>query len=108
MPLKYCESVRNTVEICLRVSVRGAQIAEELKVSLAWVNLLNTNLRCFRIVSSAYPNVQRRPRQISFEAELGILKFIDQNATYYQDEIIEFLLTKYDINVHRITVLKAL
>jgi transposase len=108
MPLKYCESVRNTVEICLRAGVRGAQIAEELKVSPAWVSLLNTNLRCFGIVSPAHPSMQGRPRQISFEAELGILEFIDQNATCYQDKIIEFLLTKYDISVHRTTVSRAL
>lgn len=39
IPMKYCDSVRNTVEICLRPGVKGVQIARELKVkpTMGWV-----------------------------------------------------------------------
>jgi hypothetical protein len=77
MPLKYCESVSNSVEICLRSGVTGLQIARELKLSQSWVSLLNVNLQCFGTVSPAHPSVQGRPRQIHSAAELGILDFIE-------------------------------
>jgi transposase len=108
MPLKYCASVRNTVEIYLHAGVQGKQIAEELKVSRQWVSLLNTNLACFGTVSPAHPSVQGRPREIHQEAEQGILAFIDQNTTCYQSEIVDLLLTEYGISVHQTTVSRAL
>ena len=108
MPMKYCDSVRQTVEVCLRAGVTGAQIARELKLNEQWVSKLNVNLHCFGTVSPAHPSVQGRPRQIPFEAEQGILEFIDQNPTCYQDEIVDFLLTEYGISVHRTTVSRVL
>lgn len=45
---------------------------------------------------------------IPAEAEQGICDFLEQNPTAYQDEIVEFLLSEYGINVHRTTVCRAL
>jgi DDE superfamily endonuclease/Arginine repressor, DNA binding domain len=59
-------------------------------------------------VSPAHLGVQGRPRQVSFEAEQGILEFIDQNPTCYQDEIVDFLLTEYDICTSQSTVCRVL
>jgi hypothetical protein len=51
-------------------------------------------------VSPAHPSVQGRPRQTHFEADQGILQFIEQNTICYQDEIVDFLLTEYHICVY--------
>lgn len=42
---------------------------------------------CFEIVSLAHLSVQEHPRQIHFEAEQGILQFIEQNTICYQDNL---------------------
>jgi hypothetical protein len=46
--------------------------------------------------------VQGRPRKITHEAEEGIVDFIDQNPTAYQDEVAEFLLTEYGTQAPRV------
>jgi hypothetical protein len=46
MPMKYCDSMRTTVEICLRTTVTGVHIAAELKQ--------NRCLRARRVVYCNY------------------------------------------------------
>jgi hypothetical protein len=41
--------------------------------------------------------VQGRPRKITRDAEDGIIDFLNQKLTAYQDEIADFLLTEYGI-----------
>jgi transposase len=105
---KYAQSVRETVESCLRAGVDVQQIAEEVHVSHQWVYFLRQNLDAFDTVSPPPLSVQGRPRKITKEAEEGILDFIEQNPTAYQDEIAEFLLSEYGIEAHRTTVCRAL
>jgi len=52
--------------------------------------------------------VQGRPRKITHDAEEGILDFLEQNPTAYQDEIAEFLFTEYDIQASQSTVSRVL
>jgi len=72
------------------------------------VYFLRQNLDAFDTVSPPPLSVQGRPRKITREAEEGILDFIEQNPTAYQDEIAEFLLSEYGIGTHRTTVCRAL
>jgi hypothetical protein len=65
---------------------------------------LRQNLEAFDTVSPPPLSVQGRPRKISHEAELGMLDFLDQNPTAYQDEIADFLLTKYEIEASQPTI----
>src|SRR5271170_268121 len=106
--LKYAESVRQTVEACLRAGVEVTQIADEVRVSHQWVSFLRQNLDAFDTVSPPPLSVQGRPSKITREAEEGILDFIEQNPTAYQDEIAEFLLSEYDIEAHKSTVCRTL
>jgi hypothetical protein len=64
---------------------RVVQIAEEDRVSHGWVSHLRQSLDAFDTVS---PPVQGWPRKITHAAE-GLLDFINQNPTAYQDEIAE-------------------
>jgi transposase len=105
---KYAESVRQTVEACLRAGVEVNQIAQEVYVSHQWVSFLRQNLDAFDTVSPATLSVQGRPRKITREAEEGILDFIEQNPTAYQDEIAEFLLSEYNIEAYTSTVCRTL
>jgi hypothetical protein len=91
---KYAESVRHTVEACLR---EVNQIAHEVYVSHQWVSFLRQNLDAFNTVSPPPFSVQGRPRKITRN---GILDFIEQTPTAYQDKIAEFLLSEYDIEGH--------
>ena len=74
---KYSESVRQTVESCLRAGVGVNEIAEQVRVSHSFVSLLRQNLDTFDIVSPPPLSVQGRPRKITREAEEGILDFIE-------------------------------
>jgi transposase len=105
---KYAESVRQTVETCLRAGVGVVQIAEEVRISHSWVSHLRQNLDAFDTVSPLPLSVQGRPLKITHEAEEGILDFLDQNPTAYQDEIAEFLLTEYGIQTHQSTISRVL
>jgi hypothetical protein len=89
--LKYSNSVRCTVETCLRTGVPPLQIAEEIRVSHQWVYNLRKNLEAFDTVSPHPRSVQGRPRKIHHDAEEGVKDFLEQNPTAYQDEIAEFL-----------------
>jgi len=79
------------------------------------VHLLPTHLErpvdwpSFDTVSPPPPlSVQGRPRKIHHDAEEGVKEFIEQNPTAYQDEIVEFLASEFDISVHRTTVCRLL
>jgi hypothetical protein len=74
-----------TVERCLRAGIGMVQIAEEDRVSHGWVS---QSLDAFDTVSPLPLSVQGRPRKITHAAE-GLLDFIDQTPTAYQDEIAE-------------------
>jgi hypothetical protein len=67
---------------------RVVQIAEEDRVSHGWVSHLRQSLDAIETVSPLPLSVQGRPRKITHAAE-GLLDFIDQNPTAYQDEIAE-------------------
>jgi len=107
-PLKYANSVRCTVETCLRTGVPPRQIADEVRVSFQWVYQLRKNLLAFDTVSPPPLSVQGRPRKIHHDAEEGVRDFLEQNPTAYQDEIAEFLESEYLIQVHRTTVSRLL
>jgi hypothetical protein len=94
---KYADSVRQTVETCLRAGVNVVQIAKEVHISHQWVSSLRQNLDAFDTVSPPPLSVQGRPRKITHDAEEGILDFLKQNPTAYQDEIAELLLIEYGI-----------
>lgn len=105
---KYSESVRQSVETCLRAGVNVTQIATEIHVSHQWVSSLRKNLDAFDSVSPPPLSVQGRPRKITHDAEEGIIDFLEQNPTAYQDEIAEFLLTEYGIEAHQSTISRVL
>lgn len=106
--LRYSNSVRCTVETCLRTGVPPLQIAEQVRVSSDWVYKLRKNLEAFDTVTPCPLSVQGRPRKIHHDAEEGVKEFLDQNPTAYQDEIAEFLDSEYLIQVYRSTVSRLL
>ena len=69
---------------------------------------LRQTLDAFDTVSPPHLGVQGRPRKITADAEQGLLDFLDDNLTVYQDEMIEFLLSEFDISVTQSTVSKLL
>ena len=83
MPPKYSDSVRNTIETCLRAGVEPLQIASEVRVSHQWVYQLRQTLDAFDTVSPPHLGVQGRPRKITVEAEQGLLDFLDDNPSVY-------------------------
>ena len=52
--------------------------------------------------------MQGRPRKVTAEAEQGLLDFLDDNPSVYQDEITEFLLSEFDISITQSTVSRLL
>jgi len=70
-PMKYANSVRCTVETCLRAGVPPLYIAEEVRVSHQWVYQLRKNLEAFDTGSPPPLSVQGRPRKIHHDAEEG-------------------------------------
>ena len=108
MPPKYSDSVRNTIETCLRAGVEPLQIASEVRVSHQWVYQLRQTLDAFDTVSPPHLGVQGRPRKITADAEQGLLDFLDDNPSAYQDEMIEFLLSEFGISVTQSTVSRLL
>jgi hypothetical protein len=73
MPPTYSDSVRCTIETCLRAGVEPLQIASEVRVSHQWVYKLRQVLDAFGTVSPPHLGVQGRPRKITVEAEEGLL-----------------------------------
>jgi transposase len=65
---------------------------------------MNRNLQSFETVAPPPISVQGRPRKITLEAEEGIARYLEEDPTAYQDEIQEFLLDEYGIEVSRQTV----
>ena len=108
MPPKYSDSVRNTIETYLRAGVEPLQIASEVRVSHQWVYQLRQTLDAFDTVSPPHLGVQGRPRKITAEAEQGLLDFLNDNPSAYQDEMIEFLLSEFGISILISTVYRLL
>ena len=108
MPPRYNDSVRNTIETCLRAGVEPLQIASEVRVSHQWVYQLRQTLNAFDTVSPPHLGVQGRPRKVTAEAEQDLLDFLDDNPSAYQDEIVEFLLSEFGISVSVSTVCRLL
>ena len=108
MPPKYSDSVRNIIETCLRAGVEPLQIASEVHVTHQWVYQLRQVLDAFDTVSPPHLGVQGRPRKVTAEAEQGLLDFLDDNPSAYQDEIAEFLLSEFDISITQSTVSRLL
>ena len=108
MPPKYSDSVRNTIETCLRTGVEPLQIASEVRVSHQWVYQLRQTLDAFDTVSPPHLGVQGRPRKITAEAKQDLLDFLDDNPSAYQDEMIEFLLSEFGISMTQSTVSRLL
>jgi hypothetical protein len=81
MPPKYSDSVRNTIETCLRAGVEPLQIASEVRVSHQWVYQLRQTLDAFDTVSPPRLGVQGHPRKITAEAEEGLLDFLNNNPS---------------------------
>jgi transposase len=104
MPPTYNDSVRCTIETCLRAGVEPLQIASEVRVSHQWVYKLRQVLDVFGTVSPPHLGVQGRPRKIPVDAEEGLLDFIHDNPSAYQDEIAEFFLSEFGIAVSQPTV----
>ena len=69
MPPRYSDSVRHTIETCLRAGVEPLQIASEVRVSHQWVYQLRQTLNVFDTVSPPYLGVQGRPRKVTAEVE---------------------------------------
>jgi hypothetical protein len=55
MPPKYSDSVRNTIETCLRAGVEPLQIASEVHITHQWVYHLRQVLDAFDTVSPPPP-----------------------------------------------------
>ena len=83
MPPKYSDSVRNTIETCLRAGVEPLQIASEVHVTHQWVYQLRQILDAFGTVSPPHLGVQGRPRKVTAEAEQGLLDFLNDNPSAY-------------------------
>src|SRR6266480_2605531 len=108
MPPKYSDSVRNTIETCLRTGVEPLQIASEVRVSHQSVYQLRQTLDAFDTVSPFHLGVQGRPRKITVEAEQSLLDFLDDNPSVYQDEMIKFLFSEFDISITQLTIFRLL
>jgi hypothetical protein len=86
------------LETCLRADVLPQDIAKEAHVSHQWVYQLRQTLEAFDTASPPPPlSVQGRPRKIHHDVEEGAKEFIEQNLTAYQDEIVKFLASEFDI-----------
>jgi hypothetical protein len=81
MPPAYSDSVRCTIETCLRASIEPVQIASEVRVSHQWVYQLRQVLDAFGTLSPPHLGVQGLPRKITVEAGEGLLDFIHDNPS---------------------------
>jgi transposase len=108
MPPKYSDSVRQTVETCLRAGVEPLQIASEVHVFNQWVYQLRQFFDAFGTVFPPHLGVQGRPRKVTADVEQGLLDFFDDNPSAYQDEMVEFLFSEFGISVTQSTVSRLL
>ena len=97
---RYSDHIRELIEDCVVSGISTGKIAASIGVSPSIVSRLRSVYNVFATVSPLYPGVQGRPRKIYKEVEEGIIDFIEEYPTARQDEVYDFLLDKYDININ--------
>ena len=81
---------------------------ENISVGLSWANKLKNQFDAFGAVSPPSMVAQGQPRRFIARHRKRLSKFLEQNPSAYQDEIVDFLAEEFEIFMHRITVSRLL
>ena len=98
--VRYDTQYRRLIASCILGGAPTAEIVETLRVSKMTVSRYRRNLSTFGVHDPPLQSIGHRPRKIHLSAQEALRELLAANGTMMLDEVQDWLLEEWDIDVH--------